>query len=98
MQGNGTGCVSIYGERFEDESFELKHNAPGLLSMANSGPDSNGCQFMITLSACESLDGKHVVFGRVVEGMKVVRMIENVSINNDYRPRMKCKISECGQM
>ncbi|KAL7722230.1 Peptidyl-prolyl cis-trans isomerase [Entamoeba marina] len=98
INGNGTGCTSIYGETFDDETFQLKHNCPGLLTMANSGPNSNGCQFMITCSAVDALDNKHVVFGRVIEGMKVVRMIENVAVGDDYTPKIKCKISDCGQM
>ena len=66
LKGDGTGCLSIYGEKFEDEDLTLKHTNAGLLSMANSGPNTNGCQFFITCDACDWLDGKHVVFGKVL--------------------------------
>eukprot|EP01120_Amphizonella_sp_Union-15-10_P016994 TRINITY_DN9291_c0_g1_i2.p1 TRINITY_DN9291_c0_g1~~TRINITY_DN9291_c0_g1_i2.p1 ORF type:complete len:172 (-),score=18.01 TRINITY_DN9291_c0_g1_i2:23-538(-) len=97
IQGDGTGSMSIYGERFDDENFKLKHTGPGILSMANSGPHTNGCQFFITCSKCDWLDGKHVVFGQVVEGLRVVRMIENVSVGPAHKPKVPVVISECGQ-
>ncbi|RYR34525.1 hypothetical protein Ahy_A10g049466 isoform D [Arachis hypogaea] len=96
--GDGTGGESIYGLKFEDENFELKHERKGMLSMANSGPNTNGSQFFITTTRTSHLDGKHVVFGKVVKGMGVVRSIEHVTTGDDDRPTLDVKIVDCGEI
>merc|ERR1712190_646622 len=94
-KGDGTGGKSIYGEKFADENFKLKHKRPGLLSMANAGPNTNGSQFFITTVATPHLDGRHVVFGTVLEGMKVVRALEAL---NGTPPAKECKIEDSGEL
>jgi len=95
---NGTGGESIYGEKFPDENFKLKHDRPGLLSMANSGKNTNGSQFFITTVKTPHLDGKHVVFGKVVQGMGVLKELESQPVDERDRPRKPCAIGNCGQL
>ncbi|KAF2267143.1 peptidyl-prolyl cis-trans isomerase 1 [Lojkania enalia] len=97
-QGNGTGGESIYGEKFEDENFEKKHDRPLLLSMANSGPGTNGSQFFITTVPTPHLDNKHVVFGEVINGKSVVRIIENLKTKSGDRPYTDAIIRACGEL
>lgn len=96
-RGNGTGGESIYGEKFADEAFKERHTVPGLLSMANAGPNTNGSQFFITTAATPWLDGKHVVFGKVMEGMNVVRRMEGQG-SQSGTVKSKVTIANCGQV
>ncbi|PIA15138.1 hypothetical protein COEREDRAFT_45134 [Coemansia reversa NRRL 1564] len=95
---NGTGGKSIYGAKFADENFKLAHDKPGLLSMANAGPNTNGSQFFITTVPCPWLDGKHVVFGRVADdaSMKVVKEIEALGSANG-KTSTPITIEDCGE-
>lgn len=117
--GTGVGGESIYGDKFPDENFKLKHTGPGLLSMANAGPNTNGSQFcecfsfqfeslvkitslfslsiVITTVKTEWLDGRHTVFGRVIEGMDVVKAIEAIG-SQSGKPSKEVVITECGQL
>jgi hypothetical protein len=97
-RGDGTGGESIYGATFEDEDFTRKHDEPGLLSMANAGAGTNGSQFFITFDKTPHLNGKHVVFGRLVRGEDVLRVISNVATKAGDVPRMPVTISHCGQL
>ena len=94
---NGTGGVSIYGPKFRDENFHIKHTKPGQLSMANAGPHTNGSQFFITTVPCPWLDNKHVVFGEVVEGMNVIKSIERMG-SQSGRPTADIVVGDCGAL
>jgi cyclophilin family peptidyl-prolyl cis-trans isomerase len=94
---NGTGGKSIYGTKFADENFQLKHTGPGILSMANAGPNTNGSQFFLCTAETSWLDGKHVVFGSVIEGMDVVRAVEGVG-SGSGATRAKVVVEDSGQL
>mmetsp|Transcript_875 Transcript_875/g.1889 ORF Transcript_875/g.1889 Transcript_875/m.1889 type:complete len:173 (-) Transcript_875:167-685(-) len=96
-RGNGTGGESIYGEKFADENFTLKHTGPGVLSMANAGPNTNGSQFFLCTVQTDWLDGKHCVFGNVTKGMEVVKAIEAVGSGSGATSQ-PVVIADCGQL
>jgi peptidylprolyl isomerase len=94
-KGDGTGGKSIFGNKFNDENFQVKHTKPNMLSMANAGPNTNGSQFFITFIPCPWLDGKHTVFGEVVKGQDVVNKIHNCSSSNGKTTKT-VEITNCG--
>jgi peptidylprolyl isomerase len=94
---NGTGGESIYGEKFPDEAFTFNHDGPGILSMANAGPNTNGSQFFITTVPTPHLNGRHVIFGRVLEGMDIVKKVEAQGSNSGTVFR-KVEITDCGEL
>jgi len=96
-RGNGTGGESIYGEKFKDENFELKHTEPMILSMANAGRNTNGSQFFITTVATPHLDGRHVVFGKVIEGDAIIRAVEKQG-SGGGATMAEIVIADCGEL
>ncbi|KAK4880403.1 hypothetical protein RN001_008549 [Aquatica leii] len=98
VNNNGTGSISIYGKQFNDENFKVHHEGPGFVSMANSGPNTNGCQFFITTIGTLWLDGRHTVFGKVIDGQNIVHKIELLKTDVEDRPLQSVIIVKCGSI
>lgn len=96
--GDGTGGLSIYGSKFEDERMDIHHDRPGLVSMANKGPNTNSSQFFVTLKPCRALDGHHVVFGEVLQGFQLCLKVAKVRTDDNSRPLERVKVDECGEL
>ncbi|XP_041987137.1 peptidyl-prolyl cis-trans isomerase, rhodopsin-specific isozyme-like [Aricia agestis] len=96
VSNDGYGSLSIYGEKFDDENLDTEHTGAGFVSMANKGKNTNGCQFIITVKGTPWLDGLHTVIGKVVEGQKVVHLMENTPTDMDDRPTKRIVIADCG--
>ena len=96
--GNGTGGVSIYGEKFDDEQVWFPHTHSGILSMANAGPNTNGSQFFVCYTATPHLNGKHVVFGRAISGFSICEKAENMPKDSGDKPLKPVKIVDCGEL
>ncbi|EKX74326.1 cyclophilin, putative [Theileria equi strain WA] len=100
VKGDGTGSLSIYGSSFDDENFSVKHSRCGIISMYNTGPNTNGCQFFFITKPCDWLDGKNVAFGVLVddESQVVLQKMQNVTVGEGFAPKIAMVVSECGQL
>lgn len=96
VTGDGNGAISIYGPHFEDENMSINHTGPGFIGMANRGQDTNGCQFYITTMATPWLNGKHTIFGKVVDNQGIIHGIEKVKTDSDDQPLLPVVLTECG--